>query len=272
MNATLRLWDGYNHTSPELREAVAELQEKLNNHGFTTSADGFFGPDTEVLVERFQRANGLTDDGIVGPKTWAALDGVDAPQVELYETVLGNHDSDMHKQNEIAKNYSDYIRYAAQEAGVHQSIICGIGSRESRWGLALTPPFPYGTGDFAHRSSRKEFRQGSLPPDGKGFGRGIMQIDYDAHDFARKGEWRDPGKNIAYSGKVLGDNIKLLAKRMPGLKSMDLLRASIAAYNCGAGNVMKAINACRSVDFYTAHRDYSRDALSRAGWFQRNGW
>lgn len=272
MNATLRLWDGYNHTSPELREAVAELQEKLNNHGFTTSADGFFGPDTEVLVERFQRANGLTDDGIVGPKTWAALDGVDAPQVELYETVLGNHDSDMHKQNEIAKNYSDYIRYAAQEAGVHQSIICGIGSRESRWGLALTPPFPYGTGDFAHRSSRKEFRQGSLPPDGKGFGRGIMQIDYDAHDFARKGEWRDPGKNIAYSGKVLGDNIKLLAKRMPGLKSMDLLRASIAAYNCGAGNVMKAINAGRSVDFYTAHRDYSRDALSRAGWFQRNGW
>ena len=272
MNATLRLWDGYNHTSPDLKEAVAELQAKLCGHGFTASEDGLFGAGTEEAVERFQRANGLTDDGIVGPKTWAALEGADVPQIELYETVIGNHDIDMFHQQAIAKGYADYIRYAAQEAGVHQSIICGIGSRESRWGLALTPPFPYGTGDFAKRSNMKEFRVGNMPPDGKGFGRGIMQIDYDAHEFARKGEWRDPGKNIAYSGKVLGNNIKLLAKRMPGLKSIDLLRASIAAYNCGAGNVMKALGAGRSVDFYTAHRDYSRDVLSRAGWFQRNGW
>ena len=272
MNATLRLWDGYSHTSPHLKDAVAELQARLNNHGFTTSTDGLFGPGTQDLVERFQRANGLEDDGIVGPKTWSAFSGAQPPDVEHYESTLSRTDLDMLKQNAIAKTYSDYIRYAAMEAGVHQSIICGIGSRESRWGLALTPPFPYGTGDFAKRNNMKEFRTGNMPPDGKGFGRGIMQIDYDAHEFARKGEWREPGKNIAYSGKVLGDNIRLLAKRMPHLKNMDLLRASIAAYNCGAGNVMKALNAGRSVDYYTAHRDYSRDVLSRAGWFQLNGW
>lgn len=265
MNATLRLWDGYGHTTPNLRDAVTELQAKLNDHGFACSPDGHFGPHTDELVERFQRANGLVDDSIVGPKTWAALYGSDAPHTDLFETTYGNTDFEMRKQNDIAKVYADYIRYAAQEAGVHQSVICGIGSRESRWGLALTPPFPHGTGDFAKRN-------GALPPDGKGWGRGIMQIDYRAHEFARKGEWRDPGKNIAYAGKVLGDNIKVLAKRRPELHGMDLLRASIAAYNCGAGNVIKALEYGRGVDYYTAHRDYSRDTLSLAGWFQRNGW
>lgn len=35
--------------------------------------DGEFGPQTEQVVYRFQRANGLVADGIVGPNTLAAL-------------------------------------------------------------------------------------------------------------------------------------------------------------------------------------------------------
>ncbi|MEP7218554.1 MAG: peptidoglycan-binding domain-containing protein [Bacteroidota bacterium] len=37
-------------------------------------ADGAFGPKTEVAVRAFQRTHGSVPDGIVGPKTWAALD------------------------------------------------------------------------------------------------------------------------------------------------------------------------------------------------------
>jgi len=46
-----------------------EIQRALN-----VSPDGVFGPDAEAAVRGFQRSAGLVADGIVGPKTWDALD------------------------------------------------------------------------------------------------------------------------------------------------------------------------------------------------------
>jgi putative chitinase len=47
---------------------VKTLQVKLG-----TAADGIFGAETEQLVKAWQTANGLTADGVVGDRTWAAL-------------------------------------------------------------------------------------------------------------------------------------------------------------------------------------------------------
>jgi len=55
--------------------AVEKLQRDLINQGFTPGPiDGFFGELTRMAVLDFQRAKGLQADGIVGPKTQAALD------------------------------------------------------------------------------------------------------------------------------------------------------------------------------------------------------
>jgi len=53
---------------------VRMLQEALKLHGFPAlMADGDFGHSTLTAIVDFQRRSGLTADGIVGPKTWAAL-------------------------------------------------------------------------------------------------------------------------------------------------------------------------------------------------------
>lgn len=52
---------------------VAEIQQALTRGGWPTADDGIFGPVTLKTVVAFQRANGLTVDGIVGVQTRKAL-------------------------------------------------------------------------------------------------------------------------------------------------------------------------------------------------------
>lgn len=268
---TLRLFDGYKHTSPELADVVRELQGKLVEQGFPVSADGYFGRGTEATVLRFQAAMGLVEDGIVGPKTWAALDGSTVDEGVLhFETTYAPLDIPLQRAETAAKAYCAHIRTAATLAGVPMAVICGIGTRESRWGLILRPPGAAGSGDFIRRNSMTAHRVGDLPPDGHGFGRGLMQIDYDAHEFARADRWKDPGLNIAYGATVLAEGMAWGRRR--GLDGIGQLRAALAAYNCGARNVGRALSAGRDVDYYTSHRDYSRDVISISGWFQLRGW
>ena len=55
-------------------DKVKQLQQKLKRWGYYTgSIDGIFGSGTQAAVKNFQKKNGLTADGIVGPKTAAAL-------------------------------------------------------------------------------------------------------------------------------------------------------------------------------------------------------
>lgn len=72
------LYDDVGEYHPTLRkgakgESVELLQELLNVNGYQIKIDSDFGPLTESAVRSFQKANGLTDDGIVGPNTWKKL-------------------------------------------------------------------------------------------------------------------------------------------------------------------------------------------------------
>lgn len=72
------LYDG-KPARPILRQGasgqdVEYLQTLLCGVGEIITVDGKFGPATTKAVKAFQKANGLIVDGIVGAKTWAALE------------------------------------------------------------------------------------------------------------------------------------------------------------------------------------------------------
>ncbi len=76
LNASTTLRPGANGAQ------VKQLQEMLVRLGFTVgTVDGRYGNATKQAVIAFQAQNGLTQDGSVGPRTWAALQAkLEAPR------------------------------------------------------------------------------------------------------------------------------------------------------------------------------------------------
>ena len=55
-------------------KSVYRLSEQLCTLGYLADAGAFFGPDVDEAVKGFQRANGLTVDGVYGPASAARLE------------------------------------------------------------------------------------------------------------------------------------------------------------------------------------------------------
>ena len=121
--------------------------------------------------------------------------------------------------------YKNFPRY---------DIIAAVISRETIFGKILNKA---GKGDSNH-------------------GHGIMQIDDRSHGkWLKLGLWKDPYENVAYGLGEINGNMRIFGG--------DLFK-SLAAYNCGAGNVKKALKNKRSAEAYTAHHNYASDVLGRA--------
>lgn len=70
------LYPGYLVRKGQQSEDVRKVQQRLIDLGYScgsAGADGIFGNGTLDAVKRFQKANGLAVDGIVGEKTWSKL-------------------------------------------------------------------------------------------------------------------------------------------------------------------------------------------------------
>lgn len=78
-------------------EAVKTLQRLLG----IEPVDGVFGPITEKALKQYQKLNGLQDDGVAGPKTWALL--------EKEEIVI----VDGHINTHITRSVNRPIKYIA---------------------------------------------------------------------------------------------------------------------------------------------------------------
>lgn len=188
-------------------------------------------------------------------------------------------------QLEELKKYISIIEVAAGKYKFQPSVIVGIMSRESACGLSLRPQGSAGIGDGVPRAKEHPYHNDEgWPTDGfKGFGRGLMQIDYDWHEFARGDRWKNPEQNIFYGCEVLLGCLSAVSHRLvsmsnewatPWCQSKELLfRIGLAAYNCGTKKSLDAVKEGKDMDFYTSGGDYSQDILSRAGWFQEmGGW
>ncbi len=150
---------------------------------------------------------------------------------------------------DLCRQYKDFILSSAQQHGWRPEVIAGILSRESRFGLILDADFK---GDAGH-------------------GHGLMQIDDRSFgDWLAANDWTDPATNIEFGVKVLTGKYNYLNTHggFNNLTDAQCEQASIAAYNCGEGNVLKVIRAGADIDRRTAGGDYSADVLARAEQFK----
>jgi hypothetical protein len=88
-------------------EDVRQLQEKLKDLGYSLEVDGIFGSDTQKKVKEFQKANGLTANGVFDA---AALEKLNNPKAKADYVVTGgsvytytNHPSYGGKKTTIVK-------------------------------------------------------------------------------------------------------------------------------------------------------------------------
>ena len=154
--------------------------------------------------------------------------------------------------------YGPILAEAAAQYGHRPEVLAGIMMRETEGGFSryLDKPGPGGRGDMGH-------------------GHGLMQIDDRSFpEFCRSDAWKDPTVNIHFGAHVLARKRDWLRKKAIPQKLLieaDLERASIASYNCGQGNVLRALREHEDVDTYTAGRNYSRKVLEFAGIYSRLG-
>jgi hypothetical protein len=161
--------------------------------------------------------------------------------------------------------YTSVIFQAAQETGVSPLILAGVLWREGDFGTKLTPPGPAGTGDFAPRAWTKNVDGSAMPmpPDGKGWGRGLGQHDwYFDRDWLAANDWTDPYQNIRRIADKLIARAQHYAVR--GLSDAQLLKATVASYNANEAKVLSAVRANADPDSVTTGKNYAADVLAHA--------
>lgn len=71
------VWVPYPYPGPSRQgdsgARVKVIQTRLNQLGYRLSIDSSFGPKTKAAVKAFQKVQKITQDGVVGPTTWARL-------------------------------------------------------------------------------------------------------------------------------------------------------------------------------------------------------
>ena len=111
-------------------EEVKQIQTKLKRWGYYTgSVDGIYGSKTQEAVKYFQRKNGLTVDGIAGPKTLAAM-GITSSSSSEGSTSSANNSTDL---NLLARVVYGEARGEVYNGQVAVAAVCMNRIKDSRF-------------------------------------------------------------------------------------------------------------------------------------------
>lgn len=159
----------------------------------------------------------------------------------------------------IKVHLSNSIKEATKGSYYTEDWLAGMACREVGFLIARYGNQPLSTsqvsalmkGDYGQRAGEKKKQY---------HGYSYWQIDTGSYpDFIKSGDWVDPFKACQKAVSVLDEKKAYLLKKIPTLTGNQLEDAITAAYNCGQGNVFKAIQNNKDLDTYTFNKDYSKE-------------
>jgi hypothetical protein len=227
---------------------VSQWEQMLIWEGYPIVNGGLFDNSTLNATLDFQRKHGLVVDGKVGPITWNFMLSLYYPAPNLLKS---NNDVLIW----IKRNLGTFINTGLQGHKFTEDWLASIACRETgglivkyvNRGTSLTDMLPLIEGDFTT---------------GHYHGFSFWQIDIRSFpDFINSGDWKDVQKSATKATDILQGKANYLATQnlltTYNFTQDQVDRDITAAYNCGEGNVMKAVKNNFSVDAYTANQDYS---------------
>ncbi|MFN8308348.1 MAG: peptidoglycan-binding protein [Chitinophagales bacterium] len=240
---------------------VKKWQQFLQKQGFlskTITATNLFGAKTQEATIAFQKYYGIKPAaGVAGSVTLGkayelGFNPDKEPTVERIAT-----DRDLMQW--ISTNLGDIITKAVSGGAspFPVDLLAGMVARET--GFLITRYVNQGHDvAFIHANMKGDYHHNSY------HGYGYWQIDIGSYpDFINSGNWADPNLCCAKAIAVLKEKAASLkaAGWQTKLSASEFERACVAAYNCGQGNVLKALAKSIDVDSYTFNKDYSKEVL-----------
>ena len=228
---------------------------------FSDEPDGVFGPDTLKASKAFQQYYGIQQTGVVGSLTLGKAYSLGFnPDGEPMQPVIN---TDKKMMQWIKDRLGKIITNAIENSSYTEDWLAAICARETGFlftryanqGFTFENICPLMKGDYTKRVN-------DLAKEYHGFG--FWQIDIASFpEFIDSGKWNDPLLTVQMAASVLNGKSKFLKQKgwNEKLSQNDWERAVTAAYNCGEGNVDKALRRNLDIDFYTYAKDYSSEVF-----------
>jgi hypothetical protein len=241
---------------------VKKWQQFLKLQGFlTVIPNGVFGPKTLEATENFQRFYGISATGFAGSLTLGkAHDLGFNPDGEPQPPQLN---SEQKMMLWVKDNLGKIIKQAVAGTAYTEDLLAGMCARET--GFLFTRYVNQGKKfDEICLLMKGDYGKRKTDAVKKYHGFGFWQIDVDSFpDFVNSGRWKNALDTVKMAVTVLDQKRNFLIQKdwKQKLDTVMFERGVTAAYNCGQGNVDKALRNNRDVDYYTFAKDYSQEVF-----------